>query len=473
MQQLDGRAVGGDGRSRAARRRPAGGGAGRAAGGIVALGVAAVEHRLRLGAGYAVIVQAVELLEGDDRRHGDGTVGAVGADVIAQVLEGLLQLFHLRALVAGLQLDIGAGRAGGAGGAGRTRRHGRAGEQRGIGALARQPVHLEAVIFLKSGGRGNGAAAVDAVDAAGIVAQLLEALLDGDDIIARIAPAQRARQAGRGGTGRGAGPVCFLIKKLQSFGTCKTIGLQAVIFLKGNHRALRACAEAAVHAVGVVAQLDQGGLQLRHAAAAVAVLEGVGIGGHRYGDRAIPAIRFPVKHGQGFGARLAVHFQPSGGLIRLHGRFRAAAKFPVRSIGVEAQFQKRLLQLQHIRSARSKFQRGIFGGCQRRGRGQQRQDQRKRKHAKGQRAQRSFHDPVPPWVNAVCDKARQSGPRFKYNKAFPKSKCYITVLLRKSRIFVSCFQKIEANLMHENGKLNRWDQWMGACSAHHQRRYHP
>ena len=470
MQQLDGGAVGSDGRTRAAGGRSAIGGR------IIALGVAAVEHRLRLGARYAVVIQAVELLEGGDRGHGDGAVGAVGADVIAQVLQGLLQLFDLRALVSGLQLDIRAGRTAGAGraGAGRTSCHGRAGKQRRIGALAGQPIHLKAVVFLKRRSRGDGAAAVHAVDAPGIVAQLLQPLLDGDDIIARIPPAQCARKTGGcAGTGRGACPVRLLIKKLQGFGPCKAVGLQTVIFLKGNYRALRARTETAVHAVRIVPKFDQRSLQLGYAAAAVAVLEGVGIGGHRRGHRRALPIRFRIKLGQRQRAGLSVRLQSPGSLIGLDRRFRAAAEFSVRSVGVEAQLQKRLLQLQHIRSARSKLQRGILGCRQGLRRGQQRQDQRKRQHPKRQRAQKSSHDPVPPWVTAVCDKARRSGPRFKYNKAFPKSKCYITVLLRKSRIFVSCFQNSEADLMHENGRLNRWDQWMGTYSTHHQRRNHP
>ncbi len=222
--------------------------------------------------------------------HGENTCRA-GGGALAQVDPcvggGLVG-------IGGGGISGGIGEHGGIGGAG-LRRHGGGGQggrllgqgavDTGLGLGAHLAVYLELLRRLEGAHGLLCAGAVDAINGAGQVAQLLQLLLHGADSPAPVAGAQGEAGDGRlvahlGGPAGGVQGLA-LVQQLLGDGIGNAVFGQLVLGLQGFHRLGGAPAKLAVNAALVVVELLEGALQNADHFAAAAISERRVLGAQR------------------------------------------------------------------------------------------------------------------------------------------------------------------------------------------------
>lgn len=111
--------------------------------------------------------------------------------------------------------------------------------------------------MLEGRDRGGGSAAIVSIDAAGIIPQRLQVLLQGPDRAAGVALPERSKVADHAGS---------LFRRLgiqlgQRRGSGDAVGIDGVALLESNDRGLRGFGELAVSGSAEIAQHDQAILQ--------------------------------------------------------------------------------------------------------------------------------------------------------------------------------------------------------------------
>ena len=262
---------------------------------------AAQQHLPGVGAHAAVDGQAILLLEETHGGHNDAAVYAVdlaGVETLS-LQDGLhfLDVLDLGGfLIAGAQDGAGAhiGRL-----VGVLLGNGVVGIQLGQRQGADRAVHLQAVGALEGLYRSNGARAIDAVDFAGVVAVVLEALLD----VLVFGGVGILLVDGRLDGGAALHAVQGILANLAVDG-------QLVVLLERLHRGDGSGAVFAIDLAIVIAQIAQQGLH--HLDGGGIIVGFIGLEGSGNGVAAL-------EHSHGLGADLAVHSQAVIALEIAHG----------------------------------------------------------------------------------------------------------------------------------------------------------
>ena len=325
---------------------------------------------------HTVDSQAIGQLEFRHGEHGVIVKHAVrGALEVTQRLQAQLERAHVLAFHAQLQgaedLVIGAQR---------VRR-----EQHLAGRRTNHAVSAQAVLGLEGLDRRAHGRREGAVQRAGVIIQLLEALLGVLHVVTGHAQAQRAGGDavlravvlvlhGRRGHDRPAGTaqqVAVFVKVgfqlFQGLLTGLAVHTQLLAALEIPHGRVGAGAKAAVHLADLVAQCQQRPLERPHAVALVAVLDGgvhaaeqalanggllraAGIASVAGVSALIAGAAVNVDAGHGFQpakghrASHAIHRQAVGLLEIAHRRLGAAAVHAIQRFLIKSQLRQRLLQ---------------------------------------------------------------------------------------------------------------------------------
>ena len=245
--------------------------------GVPADGGIAVEGALGLIAGLAVHLKAVGALEGAHSLDIVGQIHAVQTGgIVTQLLQARLQPAHHFAHAARADDDHVLRREGRRGGRGGGDRNGRGYRVDGVHAVehragdgTQHAVLLQRALLLEGLDGLGGGVVVHAGNISGIVAQVLEALLEELDLLVLVAGAQRLgrrlhSRRGRGRHHHGRLHGGRAIEHLLVGGAHFAVGHQAVLALEeldGGHGVLVAHAG---RLALIVAQLLEPGLQLGH-----------------------------------------------------------------------------------------------------------------------------------------------------------------------------------------------------------------
>ncbi len=322
--------------------------------------VGGIKRRQRRVTGDAVHRGNAHLgLEGLDRRRCAGAIVAIHrAGIIPLLLERLLKLAHRRPRIARTNRLIFGGRGGGRS------------IQRTLCCCTGLAIHAQPLCRLESRHSRSRRAAELAIHAAGIVALVLQRLLELTHRRPRIAFGEggvtvhrhrHGRCGHRAGRNRRVG-----VEAVERGRTGLAVCLDAVSRLEGNHRRLGGAAEGAIRRTRQVAQGFQALLHGANRVALVAFLQGCADGGHRLaglhsGGR--------IQRFEGGRPCHAIGIERFiFGLEGFNGVFRRAFIAAIRRTGHPAQLNQACLKRAHTRTGRSALQIIVRGKIRRSGR---------------------------------------------------------------------------------------------------------